>query len=504
MKDFLKYLLWVVCATVWVTLFFILPDFSDNPISDIRTALTISAYLLALGGASFWLLYLLGLNRIVAWISLPILGIGGSIVSYYRVAFHATITPMIIDATIHTNAGTVAGVVSWQLFAWIAVNILIAVGFVFWRQKRIHLSYAWRHAIVALILLLVYYNANGRLRSSINQRYPYNIGYSLIEYCKEQQTITEDRNELSYEVVDLPDSITVIFVLGEAMRADHLSLNDYARPTTPLLLERSNLISFRNIYSEYTYTSTSVPHILSPADSIHPEWSSTHSSFIRTFNHNQFKSVWISNQDNGRTYSTFLHEADSIIFPNASKSSYVFDPWYDEQLLPHLDLFLSIEGARKIGILHMIGSHWYYDLHVPRKWQQFTPGTSNRIITNNSTEQIINSYDNTALYLDAFLDSIIQRVESTCAILIYLSDHGEALGENGNWLHAGDAEPLHHPACIVWYSNKYAELFPQKVEALQRNAQNSYRTDFLYYSILSAVGIQAEGNNPKVDIFSLD
>ena len=500
-RAFLTYFLWALCATLWATLCFLLPDFCDNPVHGLRAVLTIGVYLSALAIASFWVLYLLGLNRYVAAVMFPVFAVVGAAVSYYRVAFHATITPMIIDATLHTNAGEAAGVISWHLFVWVGVNLLIAVAFIVWRFRLAPPPKAGLQALVCLALLLLYYYANDRLHLSINQRYPYNVVHSSIEYARQRQALSSERIMMPYRRVAVPDSLDIIFVLGEVMRADHLQLNGYHRATTPRLADRKNIISFPYIYSEHTCTSMSVPHILSPADSIHPERCASHYSFIRTLHECGFRSAWLSNQDQGRSYVSFIHESDSIIFPNAEKSVFVFDPWYDGQLLPPLDRLMAHHSPRNLYVLHTIGSHWYYNLHVPEEYQVFRPVTANRVIINNPPEHIINSYDNTAVYMDVLTDSLIQRLEHRCALLVYLSDHGEALGEGGQYLHAGKSETLHHPACFVWYSDKYAATYPDKIKALAANKDKRYRTDFLYFSILSAAGIEAEEGDKETDIF---
>lgn len=504
-KDILRYILWTFCATVWAAVCFILPDFLDNPMDDWHTVATMGFYVIAISGASFGIIYLLGLNKSVAWITLPVFGAVGAGISYFRVAFHATITPMIIDATLHTNSGTIAGVISWQLVVWIILNVLIAVALVAWRSRSIILSRTWVHALGAIILIVVYYNVHWHLKSAINQRYPYNIVHSFIEYKKQQQEILAERYVLPIQATSLPDSIEVVVVLGEAMRADHLSLNGYERETCPRLAQRKNVVSLPHIYSEYTYTATSVPHIVTPADSIHLDWAGTYHSFVHTFSDYGFSSAWISNQDDGRTYTSFIHEADTAIFPNAAKSSYVFAPWYDGAMIPVMDsLTTRIQSSRQLFILHTIGSHWYYDLHVPSQWQIFQPLTTNRIITNNGQQQVINSYDNTVVYLDVFLDSLITRLTNRNAVLLYLSDHGEALGEDGEWLHAGYAAPLHNPACVIWYSDHYAQLFPEKIQALLANRNKHYNTDFFFHSVLSAAGLKADGDYTALDIFSVE
>ena len=502
MNNWLRYLAWAAGATVWATVCFIMPYFLDNPVHDARTVLTICGYILALGIASFFVLYLAGLNRYVAAVFYPVFGITGAVVSYFRVAFHATITPMVIDATLHTNGGTVAGVVGWQLILWVILNALIVGGLLLWRW-RMTVPKPWLQAVVIIALWALYYFGNARLHMSINQRYPYNVVSSLIEYAKQQHALNQDRITLPTQAEALPDSIDVVFVLGEAMRADRLSLNGYERQTCPRLAARTNVVSFPHIYSPHTYTAISVPYILSPADSLHPDWSTTYNSFIQSFEQYDFASSWISNQDNGKTYVTFIHEADTVIFPNASKTAFVFDPWYDGELLAPMDSLLLAGAPRNLFVLHMIGSHWYYSNHVPPEYQQFEPLTTNRVITGNTREQVSNAYDNTVLYLDAFLDSLIMRFESRCAVVIYLSDHGESLGEDGRWLHASESEPLHEPACLVWYSDRYAQRFPDKVRALHANQYRRYGTEFLYYSVLGAAAIEPQDTLVSLNIFAM-
>lgn len=502
MKSYLHYLLYALSLTLWSTVCFIAPDFVDNPVSDLRGLLTVSAYVVALGGASFLVLYALSAYRWLLAAVLPLYAMLGAAVSYYRVVYHATVTPMIIDATLHTNAGTVAGVVAWDMVVWILVNLLIAVAFILWRFRCVSLSYAWAHLFIGILLLMGYYHCNGRLHNSINQRYPFNVVVKTAEYVAQQRLRHQPRVENRPIEVFSPDSIDVIFVLGEAMRADHWSLNGYERETNPRLSERRNVCSLPYVYSDYTYTAASIPHILTAADSLHPDMVNTTHSLVSYFHDAGFATSWLSNQDYGDTYVSFIYEADTLIFPNASKSVFVFDPWYDECLLPHMDSLSARGLSRNLYVLHTIGSHWYYNNHVPESAQVFQPVTTNRTVTNNSASEVINSYDNTAYYLDQLLDSIILRYESRCAVLIYLSDHGESLGEEGLWLHAGSGLPTHYPAALVWYSDAYAATYPDKVQALKENRTKCLRTDFLFYSILSAAGIEIEGADRNLDIFS--
>ena len=503
LKSLLKYAGFVAGVALWTTVCFVVPDFLDNPLANWKSIFRVGLYIAAFGLMHFFILYLTALNKYVFAVFLPLFAVSGSIVAYYRVAFHAKVTPMIIEATLHTNAGTVAGVVSWQLIVFIVFNLLVAVGFIIVHFKYITPVWPIWQALVVVLLIPLYYHSSDKLYRNLNSRYPMNIVHSVSEYIYFLKERHQPKEETVVHTEQSADTLNVIVILGEAMRADHLSLNGYKRATTPLLENRPNVISLPYIYSEHTYTSTSLPHLLTCADSITPELAYSRHSFIQNFAEHDYFTVWLSNQDYGRTYMTFINEADTVIFPNASKTVSVFDNWDDLQLLPYVDDIISENHSHNLYVLHSIGSHWYYNVHVPESLQIFQPVTTDRVITANTTEQIVNSYDNTALALDAFVDSLIMRFENTTAILFYQSDHGESLGENGNYLHAAGAEETKYPAAVVWYSDRYAALFPDKIQALKKNSQKRYRTDYFFYSVLSAAGMRAEGDNGELDLFSL-
>lgn len=488
-KSYLAYLLWVTAATLWIGLTAVMPDFMDNPVHGLRGAVTIVCYVGAVSVVSFLLLYAAGMNRYVAAVFYPVYGVLGAGVSYYRVAYRVTVTPLILDCVFHTNMEEAMGVMSWQMVAWIGLNLCAAVLLVVWRWRIDTPKYAWLHAAGALLLLIGYYHCNGRLHQSLNQRYPMHIVESMRLYHVLEQSRHADRVTPEYVCETPADTLDIVVVIGESLRADHLQLNGYERETNPLLSKRSNVVTFPHICSQYTHTLASVPVILTRADSLHPEYQYTETSFAAILRQEGYHTAWISNQDMGETFAHFPAECDTAIWANAGKSPFVFSGWYDEELLPFVDEQLALCSPRNLLILHTIGSHWYYNNHVPDEYNYFLPVTDNRVVTNNTQEQVVNSYDNTARYMDMFVDSVIQRFEDRCAVVIYLSDHGESLGENGNWLHAAGAEETKHPACVVWYSDSYSQRYPEKVQALHRNSQRRYLTDCMYHSVLSTANI---------------
>jgi glucan phosphoethanolaminetransferase (alkaline phosphatase superfamily) len=488
-------------ATLWIAITVVLPDFFDNPITGLRGVITISLYVVALSIVSWLWLYIASLNKYVAAVFVPLYGMIGATVSYYRVMYRVTITPLMLDCILHTNMEEALGVISWSLIVWVGANLLIGIALVIWRWRLKKPKYEWLHALVVLVIFVGYYHINGRLHQSINQRYPMHIVESMRQYVHLQQLRQQPHLMPKYVVNSSPDSLDVVVVIGESARTDHFALNGYNRPTNPLLSQRTNIVSLPHIYSEYTHTLASVPVLLTRADSLHPEYQYSETSFAAILRNEGYHTAWISNQDLGDTFASFPAECDTVVWLNAGKSVFIFSEWYDENLLPEMGKQLAKENNKNLLILHTIGSHWYYNNHVPDMYNYFQPTTDNRVVTNNRHEAVINSYDNTIRYTDLVLDSIIARMTNRCAIVFYISDHGESLGENGNWLHAAGAEETKYPACMIWYSDVFAQQYPEKITALYANKNNRYRTDFLFHSVLSAAGISVVDIDSNMNIF---
>ena len=501
MKRYCLYLVYVCVATLWIAITVVLPDFFDNPITGLRGVITISLYVVALSIVSWLWLYIASLNKYVAAVFVPLYGMIGATVSYYRVMYRVTITPLMLDCILHTNMEEALGVISWSLIVWVGANLLIGIALVIWRWRLKKPKYEWLHALVVLVIFVGYYHINGRLHQSINQRYPMHIVESMRQYVHLQQLRQQPHLMPKYVVNSSPDSLDVVVVIGESARADHFALNGYNRPTNPLLSQRTNIVSLPHIYSEYTHTLASVPVLLTRADSLHPEYQYSETSFAAILRNEGYHTAWISNQDLGDTFASFPAECDTVVWLNAGKSVFIFSEWYDENLLPEMGKQLAKENNKNLLILHTIGSHWYYNNHVPDMYNYFQPTTDNRVVTNNRHEAVINSYDNTIRYTDLVLDSIIARMKNRCAIVFYISDHGESLGENGNWLHAAGAEETKYPACMIWYSDVFAQQYPEKITALYANKNNRYRTDFLFHSVLSAAGISVVDIDSTMNIF---
>ena len=505
LKAEVRYLCFVGILTLFAGLFFVAPDFIDNPTDDIRGKIILLAYWGIVTTCNFFVIYSLAAYKTLFAIVFPIYWILGSIVGYIRYAYSATITPMLLDATFHNDFQTSRDLITTTAIFWIAFAIIFSSLAVFFRYKYIStLNKKYIHLLLGITLLLIFLNIHPRINNGCQQRYPYNLIYNLHTYVTSYKAVSQrtmPNPDIKREIART-DSLTVVFILGESLRSDHLSINGYTRETTPFLNKETRLVSFPHIYSEYTYTNRSLPHILTRADSANIDRAFQETSFIPIFKQEGFKCTWIANQDAANTYIDFINECDTSSYVHPEKTVYVFDNWYDKDILPHLKNTLKDDCPRKLVILHTIGSHWYYNNHVPKEAEIFLPVTTNREVHRNTAEEIINSYDNTIYATDLFMKDVIDYLRNDNAIVLFLADHGEALGEEGDWLHASDNKSIKNPACFIWYSSKYEEIFPEKIQALHDNAQQQYRTDFLFHSILEAAHIPASIISEELNIFS--
>lgn len=497
-------LFFILCAAVWLTLF-IIPDFLNYPIGDVYDLIRLIFFNIGLQAFSiFLLLCALNGNKYVFAVCFPLLSLLGCIVAFYRYAYKAILTPMLIDVALHTDLGTSLDVIPVSLLLFAIVALMVSFLFVWYRFKRLTPIRPVLYSVISLLLLLSMFGFYPACRDFMRQHFPYSISHTLIQYHQLQTKIAKERIDPDPTLQSSQnDSLVVVFILGESLRADHLSLNGYHRTTTPNLDRRDNIVSLPNVYSLYAYTGASVAHILTRADTAHVDRANTEISFIRLFNKCNFNSYWIANQEKEEHYASFMEECDTLIFAHPERNYLGYDLLLDGDLLPHFETILRESVPRKLIILHTIGSHWYYNAHFPDSMSYFMPITTNKIVQRCSPEEMINSYDNTIRYTDWFIDQLLTQLEQKNAIVIYLSDHGEALGENGRWLHANDIVEARNSACFVWYSEIYGKNNAEKITALQHNKDKYYVSDFLYHSILSAANIPTSLIVPELDIFTV-
>jgi glucan phosphoethanolaminetransferase (alkaline phosphatase superfamily) len=498
MKVQLKFHLFLAFATLFIGIAFTSSDFFTSPVSNIKDASILFFQWGILVVALYSIIYLVALNKYLFAIFYPLVCTFSGALAYFRYTTGTTLTTGILEVFFDNHSQST--LISFQLIAVLLSSLTVALLFVFYRFKKVKVHKMLFNSAIAIAFFVVLFSIS-RIKKPMTERIPFNLYFITTRYFSEKKEALTVREALSENVTcDGKQNRIVVLILGESLRTDHLGFNGYEKNTTPYL-SREDIVSFPNIYSEYTYTNASIPHILTRADSINPNRANEERSFIDLFKQCGFYTVWLANQLPNRSYTYFMNECDTLISNNINKSAYVFDKWTDADLLSQFELFVEKENRSQFILLHTIGSHWYYNSHFSDEFQIFNPITQSRIVSSNTREEMINSYDNTVLYTDYFVYEIINHLRNKDAILFFLSDHGEALGENGIWLHATDAEPVHYPACWVWMSPQYKTENPERYQTLQDNKTRRYRTDFLFHTILESADIQSDVIDGNFSLF---
>ena len=184
---------------------------------------------------------------------------------------------------------------------------------------------------------------------------------------------------------------------------------------------------------------------------------------------------------------------------------------FDEILLYGLQEKIQQLKGDAVIVLHQKGSHGpAYYLRYPEAFKKFTPECVSNQVQDCPREQIINAYDNTILYTDYFLNQVIGFLKSNAnrfnTALLYMSDHGESLGENGIYLHGlpykfAPDEQTHIPF-MLWLSPEFADSFNIDSECLKQHRTEAYSHDNLFHSVLGMLDVQTSEYDAELDIFN--
>ncbi len=301
------------------------------------------------------------------------------------------------------------------------------------------------------------------------------------------------------------DRELVILVVGEAARADHFSLNGYARQTNPLLT-KEDIINFPNFTSSGTETAVSVPCMFSCAgrEKYDKEVALHTENALDVLAHASINLLWRDNNSDSKGVATRLNYED---YKTPEKNTMCEGgECRDEGMLVGLQEYINTHPKGDIVIvLHQMGNHGpaYYKRY-PKTFEKFTPVCKTNQLEQCSQEEITNAYDNAILYTDYFLSKVIALLKANDSkfetAMFYLSDHGESLGEKGLYLHgfpyaiAPDAQK--HVPAVMWFGKHY----DIKKEIVKRNASKAYSHDFLFHTMLGLVEANSSIYRPELDI----
>ncbi len=492
--------LWLFCIVLSsiYNLTVVLSEFYGVPVSGLYSLAVTASQWLVVALCTCGLLSLMSASRWIFAATFPVLmTISGAMV-YLNLTTGTRLTALSIELAMVNDAAMWWSMAGAGLLATVAVSAAAGIMTAIYRWKHVAAS---RRQIIATALAGAAVTAMPlalikRIQAPVGARLPYSVYFATSEYLANRKTFSEERNTFATETPQAsPTPPDVIFILGEALRADHLPQNGYRRNTMPLLSADTAVVSYPYIYSEHTHTYASVPHIMTRADSVNLDRAYDEESFITLLDKAGYSTAWFANQDLSRSYTYFAHECDTIFYCTSAASLYDYEKWLDTDMLQQLSRWLDTGTSPKLAVIHTIGSHWWYKSHYLDRHARFMPDITHKDVGGLSHEEMVNAYDNTIIATDEFLNGVLRLVEGRNAVVLYISDHGEALGEDGVYLHGTPVEPLHHPACLLWYSPGYAATFPDKAGRIKSNRGRHARTDAIFHTVLDIAGI----STPSLD-----
>ena len=296
-----------------------------------------------------------------------------------------------------------------------------------------------------------------------------------------------------------------IVIVGETARADHFAYNGYPRDTNRYTRPYAPLY-FHDMISCGTATAISVPCIFS--DLSRKQFSANDAkqrqNLLDLAQDAGIDVTWIDN--NSSCKGMCLRQTYERIPSDADPSQCDGDYCFDSILLDRLQAHLADQNERDtLIILHEIGSHGpTYFRRYPDDHREFTPDCPRSDIQNCDQAALINTYDNTILYSDYINAKVIEiagQFTNRDVSVMYVSDHGESLGDSGVYLHGlpygfAPAEQTHVPMWL-WTNHHQNELRSCLAE-YQASEASSH--DNIFYTLMQLLGIHSSVIAPQLNM----
>ena len=465
-------------------------------LSNLPFLLSLAAFFSVLT-AIFFLLICHG--KAARWV-LALLLVVASQAAYYMDQFGVIIDLVMIDNIMQTNLHEFAGLVSTSLVlrslffglipAWLVIQY-------FPKNNQSHAEFKSRLPLLGILLLSIillvapftagytsFWREHKITRFYANPTYTV---YSVIKYVAQQISLAKPvaLKPIAQDAVKLAPATKrtglMILVVGETARADRFSLNGYHRETNPLLAKQ-NVVSLSNVSSCGTSTGVSVPCMFSALGraGYDKEKALNQQNALDVLHENGVEILWRDNNSDSKGVATRIKYED---FKSPTLNPVCEGECRDIGMLSGLDKYIAERRGKDILIvLHQMGNHGpEYYRRYPKEFEKFKPMCMTGELRDCSKAEVDNSYDNAILYTDYFLSNVIDLLKkydgSHATAMLYVSDHGESLGESGFYLHAAPykiapKEQTHVPA-IVWmgahFDYKLDQLKPHKDDALSHD-----------------------------------
>lgn len=477
--------------------------------------------------------FLLIFNLIaLPWLRKPLLTLltlSGAAAGYFIYSFGTVIDTNMIQNVFETDAGEAQSLLSLRFVLWMILPLLAVI--LLWRVN-VTASRPWWSAplwrivtslaavlVITLVAALFYKDYAAMVRNNkglVKMITPVNIASGVGHYVHDRW-FAGDQTEIRIgldahkgSVISGAEKKTlVIFVLGETARAENFSLGGYARETNPKL-KQDDVIYYQHASSCGTETAISVPCMFSNMPRRHYDASLARhqEGVLDVLAHAGVNLLWRENDGGCKGVCDRVPHTDMTQWHvNALCQR---EGCLDEILLHQLNHYIDSVKDDTLIVLHQMGSHGpaYYQRY-PAAMRQFTPTCDSNQIQDCSPQALINTYDNSILYTDTVLDSTLSLLKTYSdrfnVALIYLSDHGESLGEHGLYLHGTPymlaPEQQTHIPLLLWLSPDYLRGSGINARCLQASAQHdAVSQDAVFHTLLGMFNIQTREYQQSLDM----
>jgi lipid A ethanolaminephosphotransferase len=349
---------------------------------------------------------------------------------------------------------------------------------------------------LVFILSLVFANAsnwmwidkNSKTLGGLAMPWSYTVNISL--FYKHQKEKNKKEILLPNATIKDNSKAVIVLVIGESARSQNFSLYGYKNNTNPSLSKIPNLYHF-DATSTATYTTAGVKAIL--------DYKNTGDLYEILPNYlfrNNVDVFWKTTNWGEPPLHIKNYENREILASHCKG-----EPCnYDEILLTGLKEQITSSKKNKIlVVLHTSTSHGpTYSKKYPASFETFKPVCNSVELGNCTQKELINAYDNTIAYTDYILSQVIgvlKELKEYNSSMIFVSDHGESLGEKNLYMHGIPIEiapkEQYEIPFIVWVSNGSKQLKPQQT-------LSQYH---VFHSVLNFLGVQSPVYDEKMNIY---
>lgn len=468
------------------------------------------------------------LHRWYARALLSLLIVTTAFATYYMQTFGVFLDPTMARNVLRTDVGEARELFGWGMaphFLFFAVLPLVALQRVSLQRRT------WRRAVTARVamllsavvvlvasLLLVFQDVSSLMRNQKELRYlitPANFVYSVGRVlAADTQGMNRPRAEVGADArlaaswQQRTKPALFVIMVGETARAANWGLNGYARQTTPELAAL-DVLNFPDVTACGTNTEISLPCMFSEIGrrDYDEDTIRNSQSLLHVLNRAGFKVLWRDNQSGCKGVCDGLpqEQLDNTTAPGLCADDHCFD----EILLHGLDTVARDARGNLVLVMHMLGNHGpaYYKRY-PDRFRRFTPTCDTAELRLCAPPDIVNAYDNALLYTDHVIAGTIAFLQRQAgafdAGLIYISDHGESLGESGLYLHGvpyaiAPSEQTKVPM-VWWLSPGFVSSFQLDRDCLARQAVQPATHDNLFHSVLGLLQVQTRAYDSALDV----